>query len=432
MPGKSFYFLNLGCPKNQTDGDYARGALTDLGLSEADYPDDVDYIFINTCAFIEQARLETRGEVEQLLPYKKNGAQLIALGCYPALTDIKTEIPGIDAAFRFDQLADVIEYVSGRKDYCYVPKTTDRVIDGFPYAYVNISDGCDNRCSYCTIPQIRGRYRSRPVEKLIEEIDYLALNGVKEVVLVAQDSAIYGRDLNPKINLPGLCEKVAAIDGIEWIRIMYAHPAHLDEAILNRLYAIDKVCRYLDMPIQHISDNILTRMRRHCDSGQIRRLINHLRKLDKNISLRTTLMVGFPGETDDDYRQLVEFVEQSEFDHLGVFSYSPEMNTTAYSLDNRIDPELAEERCELLYEIASEASQNRAAGWIGQSQVLLVDSGVRDSDGFYEARSFGQAPEVDSIYGVESGVELKMGQFIKAEIIDSDKARFSELITGEV
>ena len=421
MPNKSFYFLNLGCPKNQTDGDYVRGALNDLGLSEMDAPDDVDYIFINTCAFIEQARLETRGEIDQLLPYKKNGTELIALGCYPALTDIKKEIPVIDAAFRFDQLAKVIEYVAGIKDYCYQPRISHRVINDLPYAYVNISDGCDNRCSYCTIPQIRGHYRSRPPDKLIEEVDYLASNGIKEIVLVAQDSAIYGRDLEPNIDLPWLCGKIAAIDGIDWIRIMYAHPAHLDPAMLDRLYATDKVCRYLDLPIQHISDNILTRMRRHCDSGQIKRLINHLRKLDKNISLRTTLMVGFPGETDDDYQKLVEFVEESEFDHLGVFQYSPEVNTAAYDLDGRVNPELAEERYELLYDIAADISQDRSRTFIGRSEKLLID-GLTIDDGYYEARSYRQAPEIDTMYKVESEFELMPGQFIMAKITEIDEA----------
>jgi ribosomal protein S12 methylthiotransferase len=325
----------------------------------------------------------------------------------------------------------VIEYVAGQKDYCYQPQPTNRAVNEFPYAYVNISDGCDNRCAYCTIPRIRGHYRSRQPDKLIEEIDYLALSGIKEIVLVAQDSAIYGRDLTPKLDLPALCEKIAAIDGIDWIRIMYAHPAHLDPAMLDRLFAVDKVCRYLDMPIQHISDSILSRMRRHCDAGQIRSLINHLRKLDKTISLRTTLMVGFPGETDDDYGQLVRFVEESEFDHLGVFRYSPEINTAAYAMDSQVEPELAEERYELLYEIASEVSQNRAGGLIGQNVKLLVDSSAIDDEGFYEARSYRQAPEIDTIYKVESEFELKAGQFIMAEITDFEKARFVQLSTGE-
>jgi ribosomal protein S12 methylthiotransferase len=423
MINKSYYFLNLGCPKNQTDGDYVRGALSGLGMKESDDPEGVDYIFVNTCAFIEQARLETRGEIEQLLPYKKNGTQLIALGCYPALGDVRKEIPGIDAAFRFDEKEKVLRYVTGSNDYCYRISPEHRMVNQRPYAYVVISEGCNNRCSYCSIPDIRGKYRSRLPEKIIEEVEYLASNDVKEVVLVAQDTTLYGRDLAEAIDLPGLCRSISAVDGIEWIRVMYAHPAHLDENMIDRLYENDKVCRYLDMPIQHISGEVLSRMGRRCDSARIRRLIKHLRNLDENISLRTTLMVGFPGETDDDYKALLDFMEEVQFDYLGAFGYSPETNTPAFEMPDRIDPELVKERLDLLYEVAGDILLEKARTQIGKIERFLIDNDSRDEDGCLEARTYRQAPEIDGFYRLEGPMDIGGGRFVGGRITDIDLAQ---------
>jgi len=425
MPNKSFYFLNLGCPKNQVDGDVIRGTLRALGYIESFSPEAVDYIFVNTCAFIEQARLETKGEIEQILNYKNKHAKLIALGCYPALADMKNEIPVIDASFRFDQTANLYEYLTGSKDYCHKLPALNRAIDGWPYSYVVISDGCDNRCSYCTIPNIRGPYRSRKPSEIIAEVKYLAFHGSKEIVLVAQDTAIYGKDLSEKIDLPELCRLIAEINGVEWIRVMYAHPAHLDETMLDRLFGIAKVVRYLDMPLQHISDNMLKSMRRHCDAAKIRRLINHLHSIDKNISLRTTLMVGFPGETDDDFRQLVDFVEEAHFDYLGAFVYSPEMNTAAYDMPGKVDSELAQQRYELLSEIAEETILAKAEAQIGKTETLLIDGISPDAEDLIEARSYRQAPEIDGVYNLQLSEEIESVKFVKAEITAVD---FAEII----
>ena len=422
MINKSYFFLNLGCPKNQTDGDFVRAALNDLGLAESDYPAEVDFIFVNTCAFIDEARRETEGEIEQLLEVRRNGAKIIAFGCYPALPGFDNDRLPVDASFRFDEVAELLQYIGGDKSYCYEPERTKRVISELPYAYLVISDGCDNRCSYCTIPNIRGRYASRKPDKILAEAEYLALSGAKEIIIVAQDTTVYGRDLGMDVDLPGLCDQIAQVDGIEWIRVMYAHPAHTDEALLDRLYAIPKVCRYLDMPIQHISDNVLKMMRRGYNAGKVHALINHLRSLDKNISLRTTLMTGFPGESDDDFKALVDFVEQAQFDHLGVFVYSPEYRTSAYDFPGRIDRTLAEDRYELLYEIAGDIILDKASARIGRVEPMLIEGVSSEFEGYCEGRSCFQAPEIDGYYTLEITNGVGLGDIVQARIIGENEA----------
>jgi ribosomal protein S12 methylthiotransferase len=430
---KSYYFLNLGCPKNQVDGDNLRGVLNSLGLVETDSPDEADHIIVNTCAFIEQARLETQGEIKELEKFKRQGVNLIAVGCYPALDTIKNDIPVLDAAFRFDEVEALLRYISGDKAYCYDPGMINRVVGETPYAYLVISDGCDNRCSYCKIPDIRGPYKSRPVIKIMQEAEYLAKNGIKELILVAQDTAIYGQDIAGAPDLACLCRMLAKIDGIEWLRIMYAHPAHLDESLIDKLMAIDKVCRYLDIPVQHISKKMLGLMKRQSGPEKIRHVINHLRKIDNNISLRTTLMVGFPGETDDDFRELLDFVEQTEFDYLGVFKYSPETGTPAYDFDSRVNKDLAEERFELLYEIAEDISLKRAEAQIGRREKLLAERLSPEADDFYEARSYRQAPEIDGFYMIKAEPGIKSGDFVETIIKDVDLAevKWSEVKVSE-
>ena len=420
MTGKSYYFLNLGCPKNQVDGDYIRGALNNLGFNESEMPDGVDYIIVNTCAFIDQARQETRGEILELLPYKKNGAQILAVGCYPVLYDIKRDVPEVDAAFGLNQVEDFLNYITGAKGICYNPTAQSRALENRPYAYVKISDGCDNRCSYCTIPFIRGSHRSIPPITILEEVEFLAKNGIKEIILVAQDSAVYG--FQDGIDLACLCRMISRIDGIEWIRLMYAHPAHLSDNLVDRLFEIDKVCHYIDIPIQHISGKILKLMNRKCDPEKIKQIIKRLRNIDKNISLRTTLMVGFPGETDDDFKELADFIEEAEFDYLGVFSYSPEEGTAAKSFDGIVDQELTMERQELLYDIAETVSDKKAKMQIGRKQKLLIETLSPDNPYFFEARSYRQAPEIDGFYNIPVRPDLRIGDFVNAVIQDIDMA----------
>ncbi len=419
---KNYYFLNLGCPKNQTDGDFVRGALNDLGFDETLDVSDADFVFINTCAFIDDARRETEGEIDILLEYKNEHAKLVALGCYPAIPEYDKYKLEVDASFKFNEVEELLKYVSGDNSYCLDPKNINRVVNDLPYAYLVISDGCNNRCSYCAIPDIRGGYGSRSPETIRKEAEYLAANGVKELILVAQDTSIYGRDLDEDIDLPGLCERLAVIEGIEWLRIMYMHPAHTDEAMLDRLFAIPKVCRYLDMPIQHISDNVLNDMRRGYNSERVVRLINHLRKLDKDISLRTTLMVGFPGESDDDFKQLLDFVEETKFDFLGAFVYSPEHGTPAETMPGRVDKELALQRHELLYDISEEISLRKAESKIGKTVKLFIEDVSAEYDECYEARTAGQAPEIDGMYIVEMFEGVGIGDMVMAKITDISSA----------
>jgi len=422
MADKSYYFLNLGCPKNQVDGDYVRGALNTLGLIESDSPEEVEYIIVNTCAFIEQARRETIGEINELLPYRKNGAKLLAIGCYPVLYNIKKDIPAVDYAFGLNQVQELLNYISGNRDICFDSQASIRAVEDSPFAYIKISDGCDNRCSYCTIPLIRGAFRSIHPELILKEVELLARSGIKEMVLVAQDTALYGKDLDEEIDLARLCRMISKVDGVEWIRVMYAHPAHLSEDLTGRLFEIDKVCRYLDIPIQHISDKILKLMNRHCDSEKIKQVIKQLRNIDKSISLRTTLMTGFPGETDDDFKSLLDFIEAVEFDYLGAFYYSPEEMTTAKTLNDVVDQRLAEERLDLLYDIAEDISMKRARMQIGKKQKLLIEALSPEDPNYYEARSYRQAPDIDGFYKIQASSNLKPGEFVDAVIRDVDIA----------
>lgn len=434
MSNKRYYFLNLGCPKNQTDGDFLCRVLNHLGFAESNDPAGVDYIIVNTCAFIEQARQETKGEINELLPYKEDGIRLVAVGCYPVLYNIQSEISDIDAAFGLNQVDDFLDYVAGKEKAqkilgsCRDQVDIHRVKPDIPYAYVKISDGCDNRCSYCTIPMIRGPYRSIPPARVIKEVEALAADGVKEIVLVAQDSCVYGKDLDSNVDLADLCRLIALVSGVEWIRVMYAHPAHLSDTLMDRLFVIDKVCRYLDMPIQHISEKILKMMKRRSGADRIKQIIKRLRNIDKNISLRTTLMVGFPGETDDDYRRLLDFVEEAEFDYLGAFRFSPEDGTEAIALSGAVAPRLAEERYELLIDIAERIAKRRAMMQIGKRQKLLIERLSSDDSAYFEARSYRQAPDIDGFYRIpvrsssSFRPDIKPGILVNAIISDFDRA----------
>ncbi|NLI15382.1 MAG: 30S ribosomal protein S12 methylthiotransferase RimO [candidate division Zixibacteria bacterium] len=421
MRTKTYYFLNLGCPKNQVDGDYLRAVLNENRFREIDVPSDADFIIVNTCAFIKQARLESKGEIAELAELKKENAKIIATGCYPVLGDVRREIPQVDAAFAFDRHHELLSYLTGGNNYYWNRERLDRINPQTAFGYVKISDGCDNRCSYCAIPAIRGAYLSIGPEKIVAEVESLAEYGVKEIILVAQDSAIYGNDLNPKIDLADLCRLISPVDGIEWIRIMYAHPAHLATDKLEKIFSIDKVCRYLDLPIQHISDQILRSMNRHSCSRSIKNIINFLRNFDNELSLRTTLMVGFPGESDDDFKKLLDFVEETQFDFVGAFCYSPEPNTAAVLMDQQVDPELAQERYELLIDVAERCSAQRASKMIGKKQKMLIDGLAADNVSYFEARSFRQAPEIDGCYHIPVVAGVKPGMLVEVLTTDVDQ-----------
>lgn len=411
MKAGSFYFLNLGCPKNRVDGDHLRGGIRQLGLEESAVPERADFVIVNTCAFIEDARRESRGEILEILRQGiKKSAEVIVVGCYPAWGDIRAEIPEVKQAFAFDKYDKLLSYLAGRSGSCFEPQKMMRVSPGQPYAYVKIADGCDNRCAYCTIPSIRGPYRSTSSKAILDEVEFLTRNGVKEVILVAQDSAMFGAD-DGRMDLGDLCHEVARIDGIEWIRIMYAHPAHLSERLAEKIFSCAKVCRYLDLPIQHASDKILGLMNRPTSAENIRKQIKWLRNFDKELSLRTSLMVGFPGESDDDFRMLLDFAEEIRFDHVGVFGFSPEEGTTAARLGDMIDPELIRERAELLIETTSRITEEIEMARVGRIETVLIDSVSAENFSEFECRSFRQAPEIDGFYRIRRRDGLKPGDF---------------------
>jgi len=421
MSGKNYYFLNLGCPKNQADGNHVRGMLGALGMVESETPEGVSFIVVNTCAFIEEARRETRGEIAELASFKRNGTRLVAIGCYPVLIDIKQEMPDIDAAFGLGQEYAFLQYVTGLQNIPGDILGCQPAVQDLPFAYLKISDGCDNRCSYCTIPLIRGPYRSLPVDDIFREGEILARRGARELVLVAQDTAVYGGDTG-EVDLAGLSRKLAEIDGVDWIRVLYAHPGHLSAKLLEQVFAVDKVCRYLDIPIQHISPSILGRMNRPGGPERIRGIIKLARAIDKDVALRTTLMVGFPGETDDDFRMLVDFVEWAQFDYVGVFSFSPEQGTAANDVRDRVDPMLAGERREMLCDLAERISDAKSQALVGRQARLLIEGESVENVGHFEARSYRQAPGVDGYYIIADVGNMLAGQFVEATITDAGRA----------
>ncbi len=421
----SYYFLNLGCPKNRVDGDYLRGDLRRLGLIESAKPGTADYLFINSCAFIESARRETLGEIETIIKGGiKKSAEVILVGCYPALPGAESEIPGISKAVPFDRYNELLDYLAERTGVCRRPEKPARVSPDSFFAYLKIADGCNNRCAYCRIPSIRGEYKSVPFDSIVDEAAFLAGHGVKEIILVAQDSTLYGIDLERKFDLADICREIGAIDGVEWIRLMYTHPAHLDLNLMERLFSCAKVCRYLDMPIQHISDKILKRMNRASTSRMIRDKIKWLRNFDNELSLRTSLMVGFPGESDDDFRMLLDFAEEIRFDHVGVFAFSPEPGTPASRLDGRVDPELVEERRELLMETASRITEEIERALIGKIELMFIDSVSADDPAQFEARSYRQAPEIDGFYRIGRKKSVSPGSFHRVMISDLNQGVF--------
>ncbi len=423
-------FISLGCDKNLVDTENMLGILKDRGFEFTDDDTQADVIAVNTCCFIGDAKQESIDTILEMAERKKDAKckALIVSGClaHRYKDEILKEIPEVDALLgtsSYDKVAEVVLSVLEGKGYSCVEQA-DRlpqvknhriVTTGGYYEYLKISEGCDKHCTYCIIPTVRGNYRSYPMEYLVEQAEYLVQNGTKELILVAQETTLYGTDLYGKKALPDLLHKLCAIEDLEWIRILYCYPEEITDELIQTIKEEPKVCNYLDMPIQHASDRILKRMGRRTNQQEIRDIVAKLRKNIPDIALRTTLITGFPGETEEDVEEMLSFVDEMEFDRLGVFTYSPEEGTPAATMEDQIAEEVKEERRDRVMELQQEVSLDKSEEMVGRYVDVMIE-GKLDEDDAYVGRSYKDAPNVDGYVFINTSAQLMSGQIVHVHI----------------
>lgn len=433
MKNKKILFISLGCDKNLVDSEVMLGILADRGFEMTDTEDDADIIIINTCCFINDAKEESINTILEMAEYKKTGPckALIVTGCLAQRykQEIVDEIPEVDAVIgtsKYDEIFDAVDQALKGSHFLDVddldrlPSVPGKRIltTGGHYAHLKIAEGCDKHCTYCIIPKIRGNYRSVPMEQLLAEAASLAEQGVKELILVAQETTLYGMDLYGKKSLHILLQELAKIKGIRWIRILYCYPEEIYPELIETIKNEKKVCHYLDMPIQHAGDAILKRMGRRTTKAQLKETVSLLRKEIPDIVLRTTLIAGFPGETQEQHEELMEFVDEMEFERLGVFAYSPEENTPAASMPDQIPEEVKEERKDAILELQQEIAFDKAADMVGRTLYAMIEGKVADEPA-YVARTYADSPDIDGYVFVNTGEMLMSGDFVKLKITGS-------------
>lgn len=427
----SAYLVSLGCPKNQVDGEMLMSKLCDSGFSVAQSEADADAIIVNTCGFIESAKAEAIEAILEAAEYKKAGlaSAVIVTGCLAERykDEIMNEMPEVDAVVGIGANSDIVKICQKAlcgvttnifPNKCFLPLDDNRLVKkGSHWAYLKISDGCDNKCSYCAIPGIRGEYRERTLESITEEAESLAQNGIKEIILVAQDTTKYGISLYGKYMLPELLRRISDINGIEWIRLFYCYPDKVTDELIDAIASLDKVCSYIDIPLQHCNKDVLKAMNRSGSYDELKSLIEKMRSKIPGLSLRTTLMVGFPGETEEQFEELCKFVKEMKFDKMGCFKFSPEEDTPAYDMDNQIEEDVKARREEVLGDIQYTVTENANKSRIGKIYKTVVD----DIDGeYYIGRSYLDSPEIDSGIIFSSPDKLNIGDFADVRITDYD------------
>ena len=423
-------FISLGCDKNLADSEEMLGLLTAGGHEITDDETQADAIVINTCCFIKDAKEESVETILEMAEYKKTGSchALIVTGCMAQRyqKEIIEEVPEVDAVLGTTSYGDIVkaleEAVAGNhfeefRDIDYLPDTgSKRVLTtGGHFGYLKIAEGCDKHCTYCIIPKLRGKFRSVPMERLIAQAEDMAEQGVRELILVAQETTVYGKDLYGKKSLHILLKKLCEIRGIRWIRVLYCYPEEIYDELIETIRDEKKICHYLDIPIQHASDRILKRMGRRTSKQELIDIVGKLRKEIPDIVLRTTLITGFPGETEEDHEELKEFVDEMEFDRLGVFTYSPEENTPAAEIADQVPEEVKEERRDELMELQQEISYDKGQDRIGQELLVMIEGKVADESA-YIGRTYGDAPKVDGYIFVQTGELLMTGDFAKVRV----------------
>ena len=427
-------FVSLGCDKNLVDTENMLGILKNKGFEFTDDEWEADIIAINTCCFIGDAKQESINTILEMAEHKKDARckVLVVAGClaHRYQDEIIKEIPEVDAfvgTSSYDKIADMINSVLEEKgisnfveDANRMPMVeADRIVTtpGY-YEYLKIAEGCDKHCTYCVIPKVRGSFRSFPIEYLVNQTKKLVEGGVKEIILVAQETTLYGVDLYGKKSLPKLLHNLGLIEGLEWIRILYCYPEEINDELIEAIKNEPKVCHYLDMPIQHASDNILKRMGRRTSKQELTDIVAKLRREIPDIALRTTLITGFPGETDVDHEDVMQFIDECEFDRLGVFTYSREEDTVAAQMPDQIDEEIKEKYRDELMQLQQEISADRSAAMIGRIVRVMIE-GFIPEDNTYVGRSYKDAPNVDGLVFIECDRELMSGDFIDVKITGS-------------
>ncbi|MCL6639652.1 MAG: 30S ribosomal protein S12 methylthiotransferase RimO [Firmicutes bacterium] len=422
--------VSLGCPKNLVDSETMLGLLAKAGFSITAREEEADVLIVNTCSFIHDAKEESVRTLLELARHKAAGRlkALLAAGClaqrYPE--ELAAEMPEVDGLIGTGDVAEIVRAVhrvlSGER-------VSPANAPGYPgaaavprllatprhTAYLKIAEGCDNRCSYCIIPEIRGPYRSRAAQDVLQEAADLAGRGARELILVAQDTTRYGTDLYGKPALAGLLEELARLEGVVWLRLMYAYPSLVNGGLIETIARNDKICRYLDMPLQHVSDSILKKMNRRSRQKDVVNLVRELRSAVPGIALRTSFIVGFPGETGDDFEELLDFIKTTRFDRVGVFAYSPEEGTPAALMPDQVSEEVKAERKERAMLLQQEISLERNAAKMGEEMTVLIEGRARGKD-VYHGRGEGDAPEIDGKVFVRSDAGLKPGDFVRVRV----------------
>ena len=426
-------FISLGCDKNLVDTEMMLGMLTGKGYFITNDENEADVVVINTCCFINDAKEESIQTILEMAELKKSGniKALIVAGCLAQRykEEIQQEIPEVDAIVgttAIDSIVEALEEVLAGNYKNHIEDINRKpvydknrmVTTGGHFAYLKIAEGCDKHCTYCIIPKVRGNYRSIPMESLVEEAKNLVEFGAKELILVAQETTLYGKDLYGEKCLPKLLRELCKINGLYWIRILYCYPEEITDELIATIREKEKICHYLDIPIQHASDNILKRMGRRTNQQELRDMVTKLRKEIPDICLRTTLITGFPGETQQDHEELLAFVDEMEFDRLGVFTYSPEEDTPAAVFAEQVEEEVKKDRQADIMELQQEIAFERAEDMVGRSVLAMIEGKVPDEHA-YVARTYKDAPNVDGFVFIQTSEELMTGDFVRVKITGS-------------
>lgn len=430
--------VSLGCPKNLVDSETMLGLIHEENYEITNDPSEAEIIIVNTCGFIESAKEESINTILQMAEYKKSGSckYIIVTGCLSQryAEELFSELPEADAIAGvevYDEIGSIIKRVMNgerfimlersKPDVIYTSKETflPRILTTPSYtAYLKIAEGCDNCCSYCAIPKIRGPYRSKPMEQVLKEVKALADNGVKELIVVAQDTTRYGEDLpGGKLLLADLLKELNKIESLKWIRVMYCYPNNFTDELIETFASLDKVCKYVDLPLQHASNRLLASMNRYDTREEVETLLAKLRKRIPGIVIRTTFIVGFPGETDADFEELKEFVEQQRFENAGVFAYSQEEGTVAGAMPNQIPDEIKQERYHELMALQAQISEEIHKDTEGQTLEVLVEGIEEDGSGLHYGRSYREAPDIDGLVFIENPGDINPGCFVKVNIL---------------
>lgn len=438
-PRGRYAVVSLGCPKNLVDTEQMLGRLDADGYQMVDSVDGADFVVVNTCGFIASARDESLGAIDEMLQLKRSGRirGVVVTGCLPersreALLEQRPEIDALVGVFGRDEIVSVADRLLGgleEQRTVFRPAPIRALADNVRaavtpkhFAYLKISEGCDRLCTFCAIPKMRGKHASKSIEQIISEAKMLAASGVREMVVVAQDTTYYGQDLYGEPRLRQLLEQLDEVEGLDWIRLMYFYPMYIDEPLLRTIAQARRIVPYIDMPLQHASNTMLRRMARRVDRPAIERIVGQIRETIPNVVLRTTMISGFPGETDSDHRELVEFIDQQRFEHLGVFMYSVEPGTPAEKLPNRVSAKVVKRRHNELMALQQQIAFQWTQSRVGSVADVLLDSELDDQPGVWIGRTAAEAPDIDGLVYVTSqpGDALTAGKFVPCEMVAAD------------